>query len=205
MGRGGMGRGKQDPNFSIIYFNVKRKVKGLQSCKENKNICQEYFKWLLLLNYKYNSEILLIMKKFRIYTQTPPGKTNDLVITYNKPKHKGKLKGWEQSVCVRSFAVMLTSFDPMGCSPSGSSVCGMFQAAAGLPFHVAYLTIANVSSLSPFMSKEIHLTTWIFFFLRTVTNDYEIPTPVLCNDGYPLESPWKHFKNCMPRSHSQKL
>ena len=35
----------------------------------------------------------------------------------------------------------------------------MFQAAAGLPFHVAYLTIANVSSLSPFMSKEIHLTT----------------------------------------------
>ena len=123
-----MGRGKQDPNFSIIYFNVKRKVKGLQSCKENKNICQEYFKWLLLLNYKYNSEILLIMKKFRIYTQTPPGKTNDLVITYNKPKHKGKLKGWEQSVCVRSFAVMLTSFDPMGCSPSGSSVCGIFQA-----------------------------------------------------------------------------
>lgn len=30
----------------------------------------------------------------------------------------------------------------------------MFQSAAGLPFHVAYLTIANVSSLSRFMSKK---------------------------------------------------
>ena len=51
---GGGGRGKRAPNFSIIYFNVKRQGKGLQSCKENKNVCQEYFKWLILLNFKYN-------------------------------------------------------------------------------------------------------------------------------------------------------
>lgn len=45
-----------------------------------------------------------------------------------------------------------------------------------------------------FWCPNIHL---LPLFIRTLTNDNKTPTPVICNYGYPLESPREHSLNCM--------